>query len=280
MRKPSKIIAAKLDETGSTRPLGLFRICLGALLYMRFGQELSIHAVNSVPEMAFAVAYFACAAGVFLGLFTRASLLGAAGLLAAMYFGESFGWYYPGWAHHHHYVLMACCFLTALGPSGRSFSLDRVLALRAADRAGAEAPEERGPTFAQTLLVLQLCTVYFWTAVDKTQPGYMAGDWLERIMEWVASGHPAYDIATNRVFLIAGSWAVLIVEWVLPFAILLRWRLNWIIPIGLALHAAFYVLLPVFTYSATMMALYLLVVDPDWLDAQMDEYVFGKPQTV
>ena len=55
-----------------------------------------------------------------------------------------------------------------------------------------------------------------------------------------------------------------------------RWRLKFVIPIGLALHAAFYVLLPVFTYSATMMAIYLLVVDPDWLDAQMDKYVFGK----
>ena len=35
-------------------------------------------------------------------------------------------------------------------------------------------------------------------------------------------------------------------------------------------------MLPVQTYSATMMALYLLVVDPDWLDAQIDKYVIGK----
>ena len=32
---------------------------------------------------------------------------------------------------------------------------------------------------------------------------------------------------------------------------------------GLALHAAFYVLLPVSTYSATMMVLYLALLDPD-----------------
>ena len=39
----------KLNETGSTRPLGLFRFAIGALLYIRFGQELSLHASNSLP---------------------------------------------------------------------------------------------------------------------------------------------------------------------------------------------------------------------------------------
>lgn len=275
MSKPSTLIGSwietRLAATGSTRPLALFRICLGALLYMRFGQELSIHAVNSVPEMLFAGAFFAASAMVFVGLFTRPALFVATALLAAMYYGKFFGWYQPGWGHHHHYVLMICCFLTGLGNSGRSFSIDRALALDSGS-----APQERAHTWPQTLIVLQLCAIYLWTAIDKTNPGYLSGEWLQRIMEWVASGHPAYPIATSKWFTLPGSWIVLAIEYALPIAIMARWRLKFVIPIGLALHAAFYVLLPVFTYSATMMAIYLLVVDPDWLDAQMDKYVFGK----
>lgn len=272
MSAVSTFISTKLNEVGSTRPLGLFRICLGVLIYMRFGQELSLHTADGFLELLFSLAFFTAAAMVTIGLFTRASLIASALLLGLMYYGNFWGWFTPGWGHHHHYLLMACCAVLSFSSAGRSFSADRALRLYRG-----QAPlEERAHTWPQTLLVLQLCAIYFWAAWDKTSVGYLSGDWLERVLEWVYAGHPAYDLVTNRIFLVAGSWAVLIVEYLLPIAILLRWRLKLFIPIAFALHAGFYVMLPVQTYSATMMALYLLVVDPDWLEAQIDKYVIGK----
>ena len=40
-----------------------------------------------------------------------------------------------------------------------------------------------------------------------------------------------------------------------------RWR-RWVVPVGLSLHATFYLMLPVATYSATAMVLYLALLDP------------------
>ncbi len=276
MRRPSAIIASKLEETGSTRPIALFRIAIGCLLYVRFGEELSFHTAGSLAEIAFSAAFYAFAAMVIAGAFTRVALIGSALAVGSMYYGGLFGWTAPGWGHHHHYLLMISCVVLAVSGSGRSFSLDRMRAVANAERTGAAPPPETAPTWPQTLLVLQLCAIYFWAAVDKTSIEYLRGDWLERVLEWVYAGHPAYDLVTNRAFLVGGSWIVLILEYALPIAILCRWRLAIVIPIAFALHAGFYVMLPVQTYSATMIALYLLVVDPDWLDAQMDRLMFGK----
>ncbi|WAS97287.1 hypothetical protein [Nannocystis punicea] len=44
------------------------------------------------------------------------------------------------------------------------------------------------------------------------------------------------------------------------------WRARWhrrLLPLGVAFHAALYVLLPVHTFSATMVLLYLAAIDPD-----------------
>ena len=52
----------------------------------------------------------------------------------------------------------------------------------------------------------------------------------------------------------------------LEFALALGvWRPRWhrlLLPLGVAFHAGLYVLLPVHTFSATMVLLYLAVIDP------------------
>ena len=62
--------------------------------------------------------------------------------------------------------------------------------------------------------------------------------------------------------LAALSFAVVVVEYFLAYAILTRrWR-KVAFCIGLSMHATFYLMLPVSTYSATMMLLYLALLDP------------------
>jgi hypothetical protein len=63
---------------------------------------------------------------------------------------------------------------------------------------------------------------------------------------------------------------VVAVEYFLAFAIFVRRWQAFVLPMGLALHAAFYVLLPVNTYSATMMVLYLALLDPDAVHRFLD----------
>ena len=71
---------------------------------------------------------------------------------------------------------------------------------------------------------------------------------------------------------IAAPAAILVtmVEYLLPVGIIVRRFHPVAIPIGLALHAAFYLLLTVNTYSITMMVLYLAVVNPNSLHRFLD----------
>lgn len=135
------------------------------------------------------------------------------------------------------------------------------------------APEETGPLAVQTLLILQLCAMYFWTAVDKTTPGFLSGDRLERIFEWTYAGTPLYPVLTAPWFTAPASVAVVVLEYVLPVMLLLRWRLPIAFAIGFALHAGFYVMLPVQTYSATALAFYLLVLRPEQVHDGLNQLI-------
>ena len=80
---------------------------------------------------------------------------------------------------------------------------------------------------------------------------------------WSWAGRVLEPLIASGALLPVLAVTVVVVEYFLAVAIFVRrWR-AYVLPIGLALHAAFYVLLPVSTYSATMMVLYLALLDPD-----------------
>lgn len=276
MSEVMSIVDQRLREMGSTRPIALFRIAIASLAMMRFGPEMSLHLAESFPDILLRLAFFLFTTLAALGAWTRVSLTGLAAVLGHMYFVGGFIEDRAGWGHHHHYMLFASTVLLAMSPCGRSFSIDRAFAIRKAEGSEATLPLEVGPTWIQTLLVLQMAALYFWTAIDKTNAAFLRGDRLERIFEWVYAGTPLYDVLTQRWFLAGGSIFVVLIEYVLPFMLIFRWRLPWAYAIAFALHAGFYVMLPVQTYSATMLAMYILVAHPDSVHAALDRYVFGK----
>jgi hypothetical protein len=152
--------------------------------------------------------------------------------------------------------------LLALSPCGRSFSLDRYRALATA-RSPRDVPPEYGDLWTQRLIALQLGALYFWTAVDKTNWHFLSGQRLQEAFIWSYSGSGLEPLISAGALLPVLAVTVVVVEYLLAFAIFVRrWRAC-VLPMGLALHAAFYVLLPVSTYSATMMVLYLALLDPD-----------------
>ena len=250
------------DAQGSTRPLGLMRIALAAIVFTRFGGELSFYQGDSLSFLLLGVAFFVFTTMMLVGFMAQAACAGVAILLLTFQFYLGYVQGYPGWTSHHVYLLLVSVSLLALSPCGRSFSLDRYRALATA-RSPRDVPPEYGDLWTQRLIALQLGAIYFWTAVDKTDWRFLSGERLQEAFIWPYAGRGLESLIPSGTVLVALAVTVVAVEYFLAFAIFVRRWQAWVLPIGLALHAAFYVLLPVNVYSATMMMLYLALLDPD-----------------
>jgi hypothetical protein len=250
------------DAQGSTRPLGLMRIALAVIVFARFGSELSFYQGDSPAFLLLGAAFFVFSTMMLVGYMAETACAGVAILLATFQFHLGYMRGFPGWTSHHIYLLLVSVSLLALSPCGRSFSLDRYRALATA-QSPREVSPEYGDLWTQRLIALQLGALYFWTAVDKTNWHFLSGQRLQEAFIWSYSGSALEPLISAGALLPMLAVTVVVVEYFLAFAIFVRrWR-AWVLPIGLALHAVFYVLLPVSTYSATMMVLYLALLDPD-----------------
>lgn len=246
------------DATGSTRAVGLMRIGLAALAMIRFGSELAPFAAAAPGLLLISLAFFALAVSAFVGRSARMSI-GLLGVTILTFYGlTAAGRGVAGWNHHHVYILGVACILLSLTDCGRSYSYDRWRALQQ------DNPEpEHGKLLGQRLIVLQLSALYFWTAVDKTDAAFLSGERLEQIFVWSFSGRLLEVLLISPALLAALSITVVIVEYFLAFAILTKRWLHVAMLIGLCMHATFYLLLPVNIYSATMILLYLALLDPN-----------------
>ena len=247
------------DATGSTRAVGLIRIGLAAIALIRFGSEVAPFVVSTTSALLIGLSFFIVAICALIGLRARLSigLLGAVVLL--LYALTESGSGPAGWNHHHVYILGVSCIFLSFTDCGRSYSYDRWRQLQHDDY----GEPEYGALWGQRLIVLQMSALYFWTAVDKTDMAFMSGERLEQIFVWSYSGRLLEVFLASPMLLAAMSIAVVLVEYFLAFAILSqRWR-KVAIPAGLSMHATFYLMLPVDTYSVTMMLLYLALLDPN-----------------
>lgn len=258
------------NREGSTRAVALVRILIVLLVLAKWGEDLAFFSARAPGIHFISPLFFLCAALALVGYRTKAAIAGLTFLLAFFYFGYGKALGVHEWAHHHAYMLLVVTALLNGAPCEKSYSVDRYLAVLAAERRGEAAPAERGPLWAQNLIVLQMGALYFWTAIDKTEPHFLNGDRLERIMEWAYAGHPAYQLLTERWFLAGGSILVVLVEYFLAYAVIARQWTRLTLLVGIGLHAAFYFLLKVDTYSATMIVLYLLYLDPEAVHRAID----------
>ena len=253
--------------------MGLLRISLAAILFARYGQEVAMFAVDDLAEAILGAAFFTLVALMLAGWRARVTVALTAILLTIMYFhfGSQIG--RMGWDHHHTYLLMVSVIILAFTPCGNSFSLDRYLEVRRAQAAGQAPPPERGSLWAVKLFGLQLSTIYFWSAVDKSGSAFLSGERLEQVMIWHHAGRPLAPILLSPVFLTAASIAVVAAEYFLTFAIHIKRLVTVALILGAGLHAVFYLLVPVETFSVTMVALYLAVLDPGKVDRAVDTVV-------
>ncbi|MDC0715799.1 HTTM domain-containing protein [Nannocystis bainbridge] len=247
---------------GSTVPMALVRIGLALLLWARWGEDMVLVHADGPAMVALSLGFFTATALMFVGLWTRAATATAAIVVATMYFGVGAAGGRTAWIHHHHFLLMSATVLCALTPCGRSLSIDRGRALARASRLGAPAPDERGPLLGLRLMTAQLSAIYLWSAIDKCEPGFLSGARLEQLAGFYYFGS---DLPLGTAMTIASAIAassIVALEFALAIGV---WRPRWhrvLLPLGVLLHAALYVLLPVHTFSATMVLLYLAVIDP------------------
>lgn len=255
-----------VGSTGSSRSSALIRIGLALLFWSRWAGELLLYMDQSAIGLLLSVNFFIATTLLLIGYRSRmaAAWTGAVGLVIYYYFGHELG--REPWTHHHTYLLAISALLLTLTPCGRSFSLDRYLAVRRAERQGVAPPPERGNLWGLRLIVVQLSVLYFFSALDKTNFAFLSGARLEHIFLWFYAGsdYPALPGLPVLAMLIA--WAVVLLEYGLALGLPFQRSRRYLVWPGLAFHAIIYVTLPVYTFSATMMLLYLAYFDADAVD--------------
>lgn len=258
-----RVLTWSLDYKGSSRSSALIRFGLVFLIWARWGEEMVLFRDLTLSGFLLSASFFVSTALMLIGFLTRLSTAGVAALLFSMYyyFGHHLG--QEPWTHHHTYLLAMVTFLSALTPAGRCYSLDRWLAVRRAQRKGQAPPPEKGNLFGLRLMMLQLCVLYFFAALDKSYLLWTSGVRLEyyAMFFYLGPSYPAWD-GFNP--LMSGlAWTVLALEYVLAFGLFVRRLLVWLVPAGIGMHVAFYILLPVYTYSLTCILMYLAIFDAD-----------------
>lgn len=266
-----------VGSVGSSRSSALIRICLGFLIWNRFAYDQLPYKHELGWQTAFSLLFFAATTLMILGVYSRLSTFVAGAATFSFYFYFGLVLDHEPYTHHHTYWLGIATVLCALTPCGRSFSIDRWFAVRQARRRGQEPPPEAGNLWGLRLIVIQLTMMYFWSAYDKCHPGFLEGDRLEAIFMrfYIGSNLGAWE-AWSWIFP-AAAWTVVLLEFALAFGLPFAATRKYLLFPGLMLHAAFYVMLPVGTYSATIVLLYLAYFDADRVHRVIDQLCGQAP---
>lgn len=252
-------LIALVQRRGSQVPASLLRVLLPSIAWARFAEELlPCHDVTNAHHVLLSIAFFGTSTWMLVGFGGRAGGLAFAAVLDYMVFwlGRTT---VPDWGHHHTTTLAYAVTYTALLDNTAALSVDRWL--ETARDAGAAL--RRGATWPYRVLALQISSIYFWSAIDKTERPFLDGSRLIQIFvevywhsDWVVPA-PLWTVAA------IAAWIVVVIEYLLPFTLWFRRTRAASVAVGVTLHAMFYVLLPVGTFSVTMIACYLAYFDPD-----------------
>ena len=236
-----------LLREASTTSAALLRIAIVLLLWTRWAADLSF---VTTPSVALSLLFFVATTCLLIGLWTRVAAVATAIAASILYFwfGAHLG--RAAWIHHHHYLLISAAWICALTPCGRSLAID----VRGSGR---------GPVWALRLYTLQLAAVYLWSGVDKLSSAWLSGARPQQIAMDLYFGS---DPPQWHALAVAGAWLVMLLELALGLGFLLGKTPRWLLLAGIGLHAAIYVCVPVATFSATMVCLYLAALDPDAVD--------------
>ena len=238
----------------STRSVGLIRIGLVLLIWSRWGGELIFCRDVRPSAILLNSAFFLLTGLMCVGLWTRVSSMGTTIVLSIQYA------LHQSWHHHHIVLLIVSTLFIALTPCGHSYSLDRWLALRRALKSGSPPPPEVGNLWGLRLIAIQLSMVYFWTAYEKLYWGFLSGARIEHLAYNYYAGYDYASIPGFSAFCCIAAIATVILEFLLSFGLYIPKLRNYLMLAGIVLHILFYVLLPIRTFTLTMILLYLAYI--------------------
>lgn len=269
---PSPPFAVRASEwalrDASTRPVALLRILAVFLVWSKWGHVGALYAVYPDPEgIVMALLFFGASVSMLLGFQTRISTLVLALVLGYGFhiLGVEEGDRGP-WVHHHTALLKTLVWLLVLTPCGRSLSIDRLLELRRADRSKVPARPELAPIWGQRLIALQLFAMYAWAALAKLSPPFLSGRRMEAYLTEFYLGADVPDATWFHAFAALLGTGTVLLESFLAAAMLVPRMQRIFLPLGALLHLGFYMLLPVSTFSATVVAMYLCVIPPEKIE--------------
>jgi hypothetical protein len=259
-----------LHTVASTRSVGVVRIGLALTLWARWASELLLYQHIADGRWPLCIVFFVATTLVLVGLWTRlATLLMAGSVLWLVYYvGHIEG--HRAYLHHHTTLLAWSCVWLALTPCGKSYSVDRWLALRRAEREGRPTPAETANLWGLRLLSLQVSAVYFWAAMAKLNLGFLSGARLAQHAMEFYTGSSVIDQGLPGLAFGLVACGTMLLELALALGLHFGRTRRWLVLPGLALHAGFYVLLNVSTFSITMTLLYLTFYDPDAVHRLLD----------
>ncbi|MDD9937883.1 MAG: HTTM domain-containing protein [Myxococcales bacterium] len=266
----SAVVRWCIDSEQSTRSAGILRILLVILVWARWAKDMRYFQDITPFGFAFMTAFYTATCLMLVGLFTRLSSA-AVGILCmtiVYYLGFAVG--HEPWTHHHTRLLAHAAMLAAFMPCGKSYSLDRWLEVRRAERAGRSPSPERGNIWALRLVALQLSVMYVFAVIDKLGEGFMSGARMQHYLLHYYTGSDMPDSAWLEPACLAFAWTTIVLEAALAIGMLSSRGRRWLLLPGLFLHGAFYVLLSVSTFSMTVWALYVAYFEPDEVHDAID----------
>jgi hypothetical protein len=161
-------------------------------------------------------------------------------------------------------LLLAMTFYLMLSPCGAAYSLDT---RRAARRRGTLAEPLIIP-WAQRLIQLQLCLIYFITAILKAHGAHwLNGTAIHYVLNNPEVGRFSLDPLSRYPLIInVMTYGALFVEFALPFWLWFRAIRPWVILAGVGLHIGVLLTVNVPLFGEMMTACYLTFLTPQELD--------------
>lgn len=260
-----KLEGFALEEV-SSRSLGVIRILLPLNIFNEYAAYLVMHKVDAAPEIV-ALVWIMMVANVLvmLGYKTRWSTIVWAvsfGILH-LYFGRWLG-QLPRMVQP--VQAFQCIMVLTLAPSGRSLSIDRALEVRRARAEGREPEPERTPAWAYDLIALSIASIYFWAALDKTDPAWWRGERMEMYwIKWFGSSDSLMQSDLVHPIAVFFAGATTILEFSLAFGLVLRRTRPWVVLGGYLLHIGIALTLAVTYFSFKMMVMLFACVPPRWV---------------
>lgn len=280
---------------GNTLNLGLFRVMFAGCLFweVEIAKDRNLFAVEGgfhLPYLSFVPLLSPEVYAVFhdwqypfiallgVGVLTRSSCAALIFLQGYTYFADQLNF------RNHAYLFLLILLLLLFSPCSESLSLSALIRRWKAPREG--GPDNRvitQPLTIQRLLQLQVSIAYFYAALHKMVPEYLGGQVLANLMvKDLFSGRSRryltlllspgtvsdlQRLAQNPEAWIALSWITVGLELGLAFALWIPRARVVAIMVGIPFHLSIAFVMSIDTFSAAMIASYLLFLDPDTLPA-------------